>query len=776
MTVPEHARGYEGFRGRVGRTLASSRPAWPVDRPRDDRPGDGRPNVVVVLVDDMGFSDVGPYGSEIRTPTIDRLADEGIRFTNYHTTPLCSPSRAALLTGINPHRAGFAFPANYDPGYPSFAFELPHDAPTLAESLRAAGYATFAVGKWHLTRDGALHDAADRSSWPIQRGFDRYFGSMEGFTSLHAPHRLTWDNSPYEVERFPDGYFLTDDLTDRAIAMLRALRANDADKPFFLYVAHHAVHGPIQAKPTDIDTYRGVYDAGWDHIRQERFARQLATGLFPPGTVLPPFNAEPGRSVEHWDDLGVEERQRFARYMQVYAASVDNIDQNLGRLLGAIEQYGELDNTIVVFSSDNGATAEGGEDGTRSYFSRFAHVPGLPADWDGDVDRELDLVGGPQTTVHYPRGWGQASNTPFRLYKSDTFAGGVRVPLIVRWPAGGVRSAGDDGYRRQYVYVTDIAPTLLELAGVPRLTERHGHAALSEDGISATAIVRDGAAPTVHTTQYTETGGNRGYFRDGWKIVTNHVPGTPFDDDEWQLYDIATDPTETTNVGHRHPELLRELAAEWEAAAWHNTVFPLFDHSAALALRRPSDDQFGRAVTLYPHTPTLERYRSSRLIQLRDFVVTIAFQHREGDEGVLVAHGDQGGGYSVCVRGGAVILAYNAYGRLLRSSPVPVGTGEVIVTLTAEALAEFRWSLRLAAGAEVAELEPVPQLLGMAPFTGISVGADRGGPVDWEIHTCHGSFAYTGELHHVRYTPGEPADYDPRQLARLWAETARIYD
>ena len=772
MTIPAHARGYETFEGTVGRTLGESRPAWRPER----RAHAGAPNIVVVLVDDLGYSDLSPYGSEVDTPNIERLARNGVQFVNFHTTPLCSPSRAALLTGINPHRAGFAYPANLDPGYPSYTFELPDAAPTVAESLREAGYATFAVGKWHLTRDGASHDAADRSSWPLQRGFDRYFGSLEGFTSLHAPHRLVWDNSPYEVESFPEGYFLTDELTDRAVSMLRSLRANDPEKPFFLYFAHHAVHGPIQGKPADIEKYRGVYDAGWDDIRVRRFQRQLEAGLFDAGTTLPPFNFEPGKDVVSWDELTDDQRVLFARYMEVYAASVDNIDQSLGRLLDVIEEYGELDNTVVVFSSDNGASAEGGADGTRSYFSQFVHVPGLPADWDNDVERELDLIGGPRTTVHYPRGWGQASNTPFRLYKSDTFAGGIRVPLIVHWPDGGLRNTGDDRFRRQYVYVTDLAPTLLELAGVPRLTDRQGRPAMTEDGVSAAAILRDAAAPTLHRRQYTETGGNRGYFADGWKIVTNHRPGAPFEDSEWELYHVDSDPTETTNLAAAEPERLREMAAAWEAAAWQNTVFPLNDYSPALALHRPSDEYFARPVTIYPGTPTLERYRASRLVHLRDFTVTAKLFFTPGDRGVLVAHGDQGGGYALWIDDDAAHLSYNAYGVVLRTAPLPLRPGSITVELQAQALPDFRWGLLVSSGDAVRELESVPQLVGMAPFTGISVGADRGGPVDWAIHERDGSFAYTGELHSVRFEPGKPAAYDPREVARLWAETARIYD
>ncbi|MEU7527684.1 arylsulfatase [Saccharothrix sp. NPDC042600] len=761
MTLPPHSRGYRDFAGRVGRTFGQSRPAWPAE------PRATGPNVVVILVDDLGYADIGPYGGEVGTPHLDALAAGGLRLTNYHTTPLCSPSRAALLTGLNPHRAGFAFPANADPGYPAHSFQLPDDAPSLAESLRAAGYATFAVGKWHLTRDAASHDAADRSSWPLQRGFDRYFGSLEGLTNLHHPHRLVWDNSPYDIGDQPEGYFLTDDLTDRAVGMIDTLRANDPDKPFFLYFAHHAMHGPLGAKDEDLARYRGRYAEGWDVVRERRFAKQLAQGLFPEGTVLPPRNHD----VRPWDDVPPEQQALFARYMEVYAASLSNVDASVGRVVEALRRHGELDNTIIVFTSDNGATAEGGAEGTRSYFSQFVHVPGVPEDWNRDVARELDLLGGPRTTIHYPRGWAQASNTPFRLYKFDTYAGGVRTPFLVHWPAG-----LGSGLRHQYVYVTDVAPTLLELAGVTRPDHRQGVPAAEQDGVSAVPVLRDATAPSPHTSQYTETGGNRGYYADGWKVVTKHIPGTPYDDSEWELYHVAEDPTETTNVAAEHPDKLAELAAAWEDAAWRNAVYPLTDHGPAAALRRPSDERLERPVTLYPGTPLLERYRSAQLVQFRDFTATATLDARPGDRGVLFAHGDQGGGYVVHVEDGAAHLAYNAYGDVHRSGPVPLGAGEVRVSLTARALPGFRWELVLDTGSGSAKLGPVPQLIGLAPFTGISVGADRGGPVDWDLHARERTFPFTGALRHVRYEPGPQADYDPKLIARLWAEAERVYD
>lgn len=527
----------------------------------------------MVLVDDMGYSDIGPFGSEVPTPVLDELAEGGLRLANYHTMPLCSPARAALLTGLNPHRVGYSTVANFDPGFPGYGMEVGEDVPTLAELLHDAGYATYAVGKWHLTRDSASNAADDRRNWPLQKGFDQYYGVLEGLTSLFHPHQLVRDNSPLDIDELPDGYYYTDDITDQAISMVKSLRAHDPDKPFFLYVAHNAVHGPLQAKPADIARQRGRYDGGWDALRRTRFARQIADGLFPEGTALPDRNSEAGFDVGPWDELTPAQQRRYARYMEVYAAMVDNIDQNLGRLTVTLRALGELDNTIIVFTSDNGGTGEGGAEGTRSYFSRFVHQP-VPDDWNEDVDRDTDLIGGPQSLVHYPRGWGMASNTPFRLYKGQTHAGGVRVPFVISWPEGLRRADGDSGVRQQYQYVTDITPTLLELAGVRRPELWRSRPAQEPDGVSFAPVLHDGRAPSAHTEQYCEMSGNRSYYRDGWKLVTLHRPGTPYDDGEWALYDLRTDPTETLDVARDHPEVVKELAAAWESAARRNGVFP----------------------------------------------------------------------------------------------------------------------------------------------------------------------------------------------------------
>ena len=440
----------------------------------------GRPNVVVVLADDLGFSDIGCYGSEIPTPNLDAFAAEGVRYTNFRVTPLCSPTRAALMTGLNAHAAGIGFPTQIDPGFPGYASELPLHQPILPEILRDAGYATLMVGKWHLCREEDFSEAGSRHNWPLQRGFDQFYGFLEALTNFHHPHRLYEGNSVVHVDQYPDGYYLTDDLTDRALRMIREVRAADQDKPFFLYFAHGAVHAPMHAKEEDIQRHRGRYDAGWDLVREARLASQIRQGVMPPGTQLPPRNGEEGQAVDAWADLNDDERTVFARYMEVYAAMVDNLDQSVGRLRALLEELGELDNTIFVFSSDNGAArltdqgrprADGAtttDTGTPNYFG-YMQDPRPGSDVTPDLLARLDDIGGPTTWPHYPRGWAMACNTPFRLYKFSTHRGGQQSPFIFSWPARLGRP--NSVVRRQYTHITDVLPTLVELLDLPLLDQ-----------------------------------------------------------------------------------------------------------------------------------------------------------------------------------------------------------------------------------------------------------------------------------------------------------------
>jgi len=373
--------------------------------------------------------------------------------------------------------------------------------------------------------------------------------------------------------------------------------------------------------------------------------------------------------------------------------------------------------------------------------------------------------------IHYPRGWGMASNTPFRLYKGQTFAGGVRVPFIISWPAG--LAAGQR--RHQYQYVTDLNATLIELAGVERPRERHGAPVKTIDGSSFVPVLREAIAPSSRFEQYAECGGNRGFYRDGWKLLTRHERGTPYSDQEWQLFDVRSDPTEITNVAADFPDKLRELADAWEAAAWANTVFPLPDPAG----RRPRPEEAGQdePVRLLPGTPTLERFRSSKLIALRSFTVDVELDHRTGDQGVLVSHGDQGGGYSIYLEDGRLRLAYNEYGQLKEVDGGVLAAGPHVVRLAAATRPNFRWDIGLTVdGSEAGHLEGVMMLMGLAPFEGINVGVDRRSPVHWGVYERHGAFPYSGALGTVTYTPGERGNFNPAAIAHATREATRMYE
>jgi arylsulfatase A-like enzyme len=751
----------------VGRTFAGSEGWWP-ERPT---PPPGAPNVVVMLVDDLGFSDVGCYGSEIDTPAIDGLAARGVRYTNFHSTPMCSPTRAALLTGLNPHAAGVGSVPHSDAGFPGYAMELTENAATLAEILRDNGFATMAVGKWHLTLDALQNAAADKRSWPCQRGFERYYGVLDAFTNLHHPHRIVSDNHQVEVDQYPDGYFFTDDLTDQAISMIREVKTAQPDRPFFLYFSHAAVHAPLHAKQTDIDKYRGRYDEGWDRVREARYRRQLELGVLEAGTRLAPRNDEPDNDVKPWDELSPDERRLFARYMEVYAGAVDSIDQNLDRLLRALDELGELDNTIFVFTSDNGASREGEAIGTSAYYVHLLQGDNLEADL-----ARIDDIGGPTTTPHYPRGWAMVGNAPFRLYKLNTHAGGHSVPFVLSWPAG-LADAG--GWRRQYTHVTDVLPTLLDLLGLERPSHRHGRPVKPLAGASFRPTLHDENAPSRHREQHYENIGHRGYYRDGWEIVTLHPPLTPFSDDEWELYDLTKDPTELDDLRAAEPDKVRELAEAWEREAWANQVYPLDEGSSVRYLVRPPwVDVFGEPVTIPTGSPTLERWRSVQLIWFRACAIVASLDFRAGDRGYLVAHGDQGSGYGMYVLDDELVFVHNdGRGRLRRISGGTVSDGatEIRAELTAPGMS--LWDLALVVdGQQVGHERELPMLFGMAPFEGIDVGIDRRSPVAWDIYERFGPFPWSGTLHHVRYEPGEPAHDSPTRMLPVMREMGARFE
>ncbi|MEZ5383525.1 MAG: arylsulfatase [Microthrixaceae bacterium] len=779
---------YAGFQGRVGRTVAGSESWWP---PEPTAP-EGAPNVVVVMADDLGFSDLGCYGSEIPTPHLDALAQRALRFSNYHATPMCSPTRAALLTGVNSHLAGVGHVAHSDSGFPGYAMELADDVASAAEIFADAGYFTAMVGKWHLTKDSHCGDAGPFDSWPLQRGFHRFYGFLDGFTNLHHPHRLLDGNSPVEVQEYPEGYYFTDDITDRAIHMVRGAKASNPTRPFFLYFSHGSVHAPLHAKAADIEAQRGRYDAGWDVLREERFARMQAMGLVDEGITLPSRNAEPGQEVAPWESLSGDERRLFARYMEVYAAMVKSLDDSFGALRAALEELGEWDNTIVMFTSDNGASREGEAEGTTAY---FVHLLG-ETDTAADLAR-IDGIGGPTSMPHYPRGWAACGNTPFRLYKINTHAGGHQVPMIMAGPGvaesaagpgvaeraagpGVAESAAGPGeWRSQYVHVVDVLPTLLELTGVAAPQRRRGRELKPMQGISFASVLADPEAPSVRTEQYYEMLGHRGYYRDGWEVVTLHYPLTHFSDEEWELYDLTSDPTETQNLAGSHPDLVAELAEAWERAAWANQVYPLDEGSGLKYLTRPPwNEVYERPVTLLPGTPTLERWRALQLIMIRSFRISARLEVGPEDEGIIVAHGDQGGGYVLWLDADGVHLAHNdGRGRLKVIDGGPLPPGGRVVGADFQAPGGNIWNVTLSVDGETrGAAEGWPTLYPMAPFEGIDVGLDRRSPVHWDLYQANGAYPFTGVIAGVDIIPGDAAPDSPNSLLDVLRTMGAAYE
>ncbi|MFD1211995.1 arylsulfatase [Arthrobacter sp. GCM10027362] len=749
-----NGRTYPGFKGKIGRTFRSSEPWWP---PRTAAPKES-PNVVVVLADDIGFSDWGCYGSELSTPNIDRLAASGAQFVNYHSTPLCSPTRAALMTGRNPHSVGMGYVANLDPGFPGYTAVLPENQPTMAEVFRANGYSTFMLGKWHLTRDSECSEAGDKSSWPLQRGFDEFYGFLDPMTNLHHPHRLYDGNSVVQTDRYEPGYYLTDDLTDRAVSMIKATKTANPDKPFFMYFAHGAVHAPLHAKREDIARHMGKYGIGWDALREQRLARQKELDVVARDTVLPPRNAEPGEEVQVWDELPAEVQNLFARYMEVYAAMVESIDQSVGRLMQTLEQLGELDNTVIIVTSDNGASREGQAQGASNYQRGVLPEPGKRALGEDSLRFDLehiDDIGGPNTWPHYPRGWAMACNTPFRLYKTTTFAGGHRVPFVVGLPER--LRAEASGLRRQYVHVVDVLPTLVDLLNLRMPAERHGLAADPMDGQSFARALRSIDAQVGRDEQYYECIGNRAYYKDGWEVVTKRVPSTPFSEEKWALYNLEEDPTQLNDLSDRHPERVKEMVEAWEKAAWDNQVFPLYEGDGIWQLIRPEWEKvLSRPVRLLPGTPTTERYRTLQLLNGRSFQVVVDWSYFHGDEGVVFAHGGQESGYVLYVEDNRLHFVEN-YGSQMIELPsveLPSTSQQVVVEFNAREAS--KWHISLHVDGEVAvEDHEVPRIIGYVPFEGIDVGIDRRSPVSWELYERRGPFPFTGEITAVTYIPGE---------------------
>jgi arylsulfatase len=669
------------FGGTIGRTIEESTPWWP----DPERAPEGAPNVLMVLLDDVGFAQFGCYGSDISTPTFDRLAADGLRYSSFHTTALCSPTRACLLTGRNHHTNGMARIVEQAVGFPGYNATIPHENGFLSEILRANGYATFALGKWHLTPATEMTAGSPKHRWPLGRGFDRFYGFLGGETDQFHPD-LYHDNHQVDPPATPEeGYHLTDDLADMAIRYLKDLRAV-SDRPFLCYFAPGAAHAPHQAPAEFIERYRGRFDQGWDAWREQVFERQVASGLLPAGTRL----SERPSWVPAWEDCSADERRLYARMMEVYAGMLEHTDHCIGRVVDFIESLGELDNTVVLIMSDNGASAEGGPQGSFNelYFFNFE-----PESLEENLARIEDL-GTPRAYNHYPWGWAWAGNTPFKRWKRETHEGGVTDPLIVHWP----RRLGRRGeIRHQYLHAIDVLPTLLEEIGITPPDHIGGVPQSPIEGVSFAPTFDDADVPAPHVTQYYEMMGSRALYHDGWKVVAFHPlvnvdygdgrdPRAPFDQDDWELYHVAEDPSEIDDLAEKEPEKLAEMIDLWWREAERFQVLPL-----SLPGGGGNDRRFRR--TRYVYHAGISTLPEAVAPNLRNRSWQLAAElDLTGDadpDGVVVAHGGHQGGYAVYIKDRRLQYVHNMLGAsssaVTASAPLPQGvetTARVVFTAT----------------------------------------------------------------------------------------------
>ena len=527
-----------------------------------------RPNVLVWMLDDVGFAQLSCYGGLIDTPNIDRVATRGLRYANYHTAPICSASRAAFLTGRNPHSVHIAGHAAASLPHPAHDSQIPPEAGTIAANLRKAGYLTMALGKWDHLPNADTTQAGPFTRWAIGQGFDKFYGFLSADTDNWNPPLIS-GTDPVPATNTP-GYHLNNDLANQAITMINARQSREVPPPFFMYFATGTAHAPHHAPQAWIDRYKGKFDMGWDKAREAILKREIALGLVPKGTRLGP---RPD-GMPAWDTLSPDEQRLYARQMEVFAASLSYADAEFGRILDTLEKSGELDNTIVLVTSDNGASSEGAFSGT---YNETLFVNGkYPT-----ADENLPFIGkwgGPETQPHYSFGWAVAGNTPFRYFKQTTYEGGTHVPMIVSWPKG-IAARGE--LRQQFVSVDDIAPTLLDLTGVPLAPVINDVAQSPMEGTSFQYTLSDPAAANRKRAQYFELYGNKGLWADGWTIVTSHRMNPwrmdqtgPFGE-PWELYNIARDPGQTVNLAAKNPEKVDELAALFEQQAKLYKVYPL---------------------------------------------------------------------------------------------------------------------------------------------------------------------------------------------------------
>ena len=708
------------FGGHIGTTVAESRPHWvqPSTHPKT-------PNVLLVIFDDTGWADFGCFGSEIATPNIDGLAAEGLCYRNFHVTPLCSPTRACLLTGRNHHAIGMRFLADTDTGFPNSRGRIALHVPTLPGLLQDQGYSTYMVGKWHLAPRHELTPAGPHRDWPLGRGFDKFYGFLDGVADHYAPD-LVQDNQqvmPPAPDPAKGPYHLSEDLVDRALTFLGDHATFTPDRPFFLQLAFGATHAPFQAPRELILPYVKVFEKGWDATRADRLARQKQLGLVPADTPLTERN--PG--VPAWDSLSADEKLLYTHLQAAFAGFLEHADIQLGRLLAGLNTLGLREDTVVMVLSDNGASKEGGRDGAVDINGPYSgHRQSV-----AEQLASLDLIGGPLGPAHYPEGWAMAGNTPFRRYKQFVDLGGVRAPLVIAWPRG-IQTPG--AVRDQFVHAIDIAPTVLALV--------EQSVAAPFDGRSFLSTFNDPDAPAARQTQYWETMGHRAIWHDGWKAVTEHIAGTPLDQDVWRLYDTRNDFAEAHDLAAHRPEIVADLTERWWKEARVHGVLPIDERSLVelIRLRTPLGLYNRAQLVLRPGQSTVP-FATRITGSDRSIRVQVQLRGRQsGQLGVLVASGSAIGGYSLFIQDDRLHFEHLCLGqRVLCAAAVgaPLGDAEVGFRLTRGERREAQ--VELLHAEEVVAHAVIAHTSGHLSFFGLTVCSDA---VSQVSPLYQGSFDY----------------------------------
>ncbi len=644
---------------------------------------EGAPNVLVVLVDDLGFAGTSTFGGPVPTPTFDRLADEGLHYNNFHTTAVCSPTRAALKSGRNHHVANMGGIIENATAFPGNTGQIPNDVAPVAEMLRLNGYSTAAFGKWHELAAWEASVSGPLARWPTFQGFDKFYGFLGGETNQWAP--FIYDGvHPVELPDEPDYHFL-EDMTDQTVAWIRFQKALTPDRPFFVYYAPGATHAPHHVPQEWIERYRGQFDQGWDTLREQILARQIQLGVVPEGTQLAPKPA----AIPDWADLSDDEKRLFAHQVEVFAAYVAMTDYEIGRVIDAIAGTGQLENTLVfLVYGDNGTSAEGGRNGMFSEMTYFNNVQETVP----DMLAKIDKWGGPETYPHMAGGWAVAFDTPYKWTKQiASDHGGTKVGMAVHWPAG-IQAKGE--LRTQFSHVIDVAPTILEAAGLPEPTSVNGTPQRPMDGVSMVYTFDDAGAAEQHTTQYFEMFGNRAIYQDGWFARTIHrapwepQPGRPLGplaEDVWELYDTRTDFSLVNDLAAENPTILAELQSLFMEEAQKNHVLPIddrvFERFIAAQVGRPSVMGERTSLTLAEGMTGMTENVFLNIMNKSKTITAELDVPEDGGNGAIIVQGGRFGGWALYVKDGVPAYDYNFLGmeRYTVAAAEPLAPGRATV-------------------------------------------------------------------------------------------------